>query len=351
MQNPKQLMAAATGAIVALLVVIAWMAGMFNDRVEPGLKELRPANNNDAIEVELVEIDVFEYATASIIPDETTRISSRILARITSVEVRASQQVKKGDVLARLEQSDLKARMNQAAEQVIALEARKIEAATNRNRAEQLYKQQLIAKADLDRAVANHDELVAAKAAAELALDEAQTALAYSEIRAPINGRIVDRLAEPGDTVTPGAPILSLYNPRSLQARADVRETLSVDLRIGQEIVIEVPGLNTSFDAAIVEIVPAVNPGSRSFQVKAAFDYDERLLPGMYARMKIPAKSAQAIVVPQELVAQMGQLNVVWVLVDGSSQRRFVELGEVTESGVVVQSGLQPGDKLLRPGA
>jgi hypothetical protein len=67
--------------------------------------------------------------------------------------------------------------------------------------------------------------------------------------------------------------------------------------------------------------------------------------------MKIPAKSAQAIVVPQELVAQMGQLNVVWVLVDGSSQRRFVELGEVTESGVVVQSGLQPGDKLLRPGA
>ncbi len=350
MQNPKQLMAAATGAIIAMLVVIAWMAGVFNDRVEPGLKELRPASNSDATEVELVEVDVFEYATASIIPVETTRISSRILARITSVEVRAGQQVKKGDMLARLEKSDLQSRMNQAAEQVIALEARKVEAETNRARAEQLYKQQLIAKADLDRAVANHDELVAAKAAAELALDEAQTALAYSEIRAPINGRIVDRLAEPGDTVMPGAPILSLYNPRSLQARADVRETLSVDLRIGQEIVIEVPSLNASFDAAIVEIVPAVNPGSRSFQVKAAFDYDERLLPGMYARLRIPAKPAEAIVIPQELVAQMGQLNVVWVLVNGSSQRRFVELGEVTEGGVVVQSGLQPGDKLLRPG-
>ena len=350
MQKPKQFIALASVAILALLVVIAWLAGAFKAQIEPGLDARNPENAGDLFEVRQVLLPTYEYATASITPEETTIISSRILSRILELKVRAGQEVVSGEILINLEQSDLLARARQVSEQAAAIEARKIEAQTSRERAESLYEQRLIARADLDNAVANHEELVAAKAAADLAVSEAYTALSYSEIRAPISGRIVDRLAEPGDTAIPGTPLLILYNPLSLQAEAKVREKLAVKLELGQEIEIEVPSLEQTFSSTIVEIVPAANPGSRSFQIKAAFDYEDGLLPGMYARLKIPSGEDEVVVIPEELISDVGQLDVVWVFINETRQRRIVKLGDNRPEGVIVHAGLSSGEILVRPG-
>jgi hypothetical protein len=146
----------------------------------------------------------------------------------------------------------------------------------------------------------------------------------------------------------PGSRLISLYNPLSLRVEAQVREQLSLALVIGQPIAVSLPALDLDIEGAIEEIVPAAEPGSRSFLVKIRLPYDERLLPGMYARVLVPAGSEQRLSVPTELLAQVGQLWVASVAGPEGPERRFLRLGrEVGDGRVEVVSGLAPGDRVL----
>lgn len=339
-------------AVAALLLIIAWMAGAFRDKVAPGLNPLEQAPAGDAFAVAREEIVVHEAVPASIGARQATTISSRTLARITEITVRAGDTVTKGQMLIELERSDLESRLQQANEQVRAATARLTEARQNLERAEQLYEQNLIAAALLDEARANHDTLVAEVATARQAVREAEVAISYTEIRAPIDGRVVERFAEPGDTASPGDKLLSLYNPLSLRIEAAVREGLALGLRLGQELQVEIPSTQSVLTARIDELVPAADPGSRSFVVKAQTDFSGTLLPGMYARMRIPAGTESLLVVPADRVVDYGQLEIVWVLSDGLVDRRFIRTGREVRPGMLeVLSGLEAGEQVLPPPA
>lgn len=337
-------------ALLALLLLIAAMAGMFHEQIEPGLKDLEPTDVADAYLVEAQARTGSESVPASIEARETTIISSRLLARIEALNVRAGDYVEEGQLLVQLEKKDLEARVGQAEEQLRSVQARLDEAQQSAARAEELHARKLIADADLDAARANALALSAEQAAAEQALTEARSALAYADIRSPIAGRVVERFAEPGDTVSPGVKILSLYNPFSLRIEAWVRESLALTLGEGQVLEVEVPALERRMQARIEELVPAADPGSRAFRVKALLPSEPGLLPGMYARLEVPGDTATAILVPEDRIAEVGQLNVAWVAGDGGPSRRFLRLGETTEDGMVaVTAGLSPGDRLLLP--
>jgi RND family efflux transporter MFP subunit len=173
--------------------------------------------------------------------------------------------------------------------------------------------------------------------------------LSYASLIAPIDGRIVDRFAEPGDTAQPGIKLLSLYNPLSLRVEAHVREQLALTLTNGQKIEIELPSVNKVIMGEIEEIVPAANTGSRSFLVKARITYNENLLPGMYARMLIPAGEQISLSIPTKNVARVGQLDFVWLDINGEIQRRLVRLGKEKNNMITVISGLTVGDKVIEP--
>jgi len=161
---------------------------------------------------------------------------------------------------------------------------------------------------------------------------------------------VVDRFAEPGDTASPGGKLLSLYNPFSLRVEARVREQLVLSLEIGQPLEVEVPSLGKTYTAKIEEIVPAAEPGSRSFLVKAILPSENSLLPGMYARMRVPAGDRERLLVPADRVAEVGQLDVVWVAEDDKVVRRFVRLGRPAGDGMIeVTSGLVAGERVLPP--
>ncbi|MCX2979694.1 efflux RND transporter periplasmic adaptor subunit [Halieaceae bacterium IMCC14734] len=335
-------------AIALLLLVVLWMAGLFSSRIEPATVALTSASTSDLWRVESQSVSLTESVPATLEARQSTDISSRILARIENIEVRSGDMVERGQVLISLEQSDLRSRTAQALESIKAAEARLTEATKNYERATSLRQQGLIAQADLDRALANRDALLADQAAAQQVLQEAETALSYAEIRAPISGRVIDRFAEPGDTAVPGIKLLSLYNPMSLRVEAHVRERLALTLLAGQAMRVEIPSLSRTVAAEIEELVPAAEPGSRSFLIKARLEYDAQMLPGMYARLEIPAGSEQQIRIPLERVASLGQLNLVWVERDGVAERRFVKLGPSQAGMVQVLAGLDEGD-LLRP--
>ncbi|MEH6581615.1 MAG: efflux RND transporter periplasmic adaptor subunit [Halioglobus sp.] len=337
------------GAIVILLLLVALMAGYFSDKIEPGLDGIGMVDASSAVEVVRLKGAFTEPVPASVEAREATIISSRLMARITAIEVRAGDYVDAGQLLLTLESIDLQARVLQAREQVRAVKARLTEARQNLVRAKELHGKGLIAVADRDAAQANASSLEADFAASQQALEEAETAMSYTEIRSPIAGRVVDRFAEPGDTASPGTTLLSLYNPFSLWAEARVREQLALSLDVGHELRVEIPSLEKSMTARIEEIVPAADPGSRSFLVKAVLPSDQGLLPGMYARLQVPAGERTRLVIPVDRVAQLGQLDVVWVLESGGSVRRFVRLGRRVEGTMVeVVAGLEEGDKILR---
>lgn len=345
-------------AMVILLVMVAWMAGLFDEKVQPGLNDPLAVNvdRSDLVIVEAKDLTIYEPVPASVEAKFATLISSRLLARITQVHARAGDSVKAGQVLVSLEKSDLLAKAQQAKENSRAVEARLTEAKQNLERIEKLNNQRLVALADVDKARANEATLVAELALARQQEQEAATALSYTDIRSPIDGRLVDRFAEPGDTATPGTPLLSLYNPLSLRVESYIREQLALSLEIGQSLEVNIPSLKQKVTAIIEEIVPAANTGSRSFLVKARIDYDKSLLPGMYARMLIPSRVEKTIVIPKNRVVQVGQLDLVWVVQDDQIYRRFIRVGKALDgdngekgSRIEVLAGLTEGDRLLLP--
>jgi RND family efflux transporter MFP subunit len=337
-------------AIAALLLIIAWLAGAFREKIRPGMTGQQIQSLQDGVAVLRETIRVSEPVPATVGARQATTISSRTLARITAIPVRAGDTVTKGQLLLELERSELESRLQQASERVRAVTARLTEARQSLERAERLYERDLVATAALDEARANHDALTAELATAQQAVREAEVALSYTEIRSPIDGRVVERFAEPGDTASPGDKLLSLYNPLSLRVEAAVREGLALALELGQELRVEIPVLNRVLPARIEELVPAADPGSRSFMVKARIDYDGLLLPGMYARMLVPAGRESLLLVPADRVVRYGQLDIVWVASDGHADRRFIRTGREVRPGMLeVVSGLSESDRLLPP--
>lgn len=335
-------------AILVLLLMVAYMAGYFSERIEPGLAEAPGLQSSSAVPAVLEHMAVTEPVPASVEAKEATIISSRLLARITAIHVRAGDYVEPGQLLIELEKTDLLARSQQASDRVRSVEARLTEARQNLKRAEELHQRGLIAVADRDAARADAAALEADLSSARQSLEEAQAAVSFSEIRSPIAGRVVDRFAEPGDTASPGAKLLSLYNPFSLWVEARVREQLALALEKGSAVSVEVPALERVYAAQIEEIVPAADPGSRSFLVKAVLPSEKQLLPGMYGRLHVPAGERDRLLIPADRVAKVGQLDVVWVASPEGVVRRFVRLGAATDDGrVEVIAGLAAGELVL----
>jgi len=111
---------------------------------------------------------------------------------------------------------------------------------------------------------------------------------------------------------------------------------------------VEIPSAGTILSAQIEEIVPAADPGSRSFLVRAILPSDHSLLPGMYARLQVPAGTRSRLLVPLERIASVGQLDIAWVARDGRAERRFVRLGQPTDDGMIeVLAGIEPGERIL----
>ncbi len=334
--------------IAVLLLMVVWLAGVFDARLQPGQAVVSSAQLVEGVAVVKVEKDIFEPVPATVQAKQTTIISSRVLARIDRVHVKAGDSVKLGQLLMELEKTDFQSRVSQASATAESISARLIEARQSLGRAVELAGKGVLSQSELDRAQANHDALLADLGTAQQGLLEAETALDFTQVKAPIAGRIVDRFAEPGDTAQPGVKLLSLYNPLTLRIEANVREKLALALTLGQSLQVQIPALGTLLHSEIEELVPAGNTGSRSFQVKSRLPSSGGLLPGMYARLLVPAGRESVLLIPEDRVVRVGQLDLVWVDIAGERQRRFVRVGKADTEGLVeIISGLEEGERVL----
>jgi RND family efflux transporter MFP subunit len=160
---------------------------------------------------------------------------------------------------------------------------------------------------------------------------------------------IVDKAVQPGDTVSPGQTLLTLYDPTQMQLVANVRESLAMKLQVGQLLPASMESLGIECLATVSEVVPKADATSRSFEVKVTGPCPAGVYSGMFGRLLLPLEDEQLLLIPANTIQRVGQLTFVQVLSEGLLARRSVQLGRSFQDQIEILSGLKAGEQVLIP--
>jgi len=341
----------AVAGLAVIGLAVAWLSGGCGERIPAGDAGISGVEEPEAVaEVERRVGPDVEWASGAVESARRTAVASRILARIEEIRVSAGSEVAEGDVLVRLDARDLDARTREVEEALRGARARLTLARTEQERFAKLVAQGVESQQRLDRVESDLRVALAEVSRLEASQRESRTGVSFAEIRSPVSGRVVDRLAEPGDTAVPGRPLLRIYDPTVLRVEVPVRESLAVRLTVGAPLTVRIPSLEEEFQGVIDEIVPFAEPGARTLLIKTRLPYDGRLYAGMYARAAFPAGERVWLAVPERAVERVGQLEFVTVVGESGPERRMVTTGTRLEDGLVeVLSGLAAGERVAIP--
>lgn len=333
--------------------ILLFLAGVFSPKVpaDDPASVARPVPAGARIvEVQLLRRPRFESAVGSIEPVHRSAVAAKILAKVLEVNVTAGQLVTAGEVLVRLSDDDLRSRLQQAQAALDSAQARLAQSRSDYQRASQLIQGNAISRAEFESLATAVRTSEAEVERASRAIDESKVFLDYATISAPFDGIVVDKQVQAGDTVTPGQTLLTIYDPNHMQLVANVRESLAMKLKVGQEVAAKLESLDHQCMATVSEVVPQADIGSRSFQVKVSGPCPPGIYSGMFGRILLPLEEEQIVVIPAASVRRVGQLTFVDCVVEDQLSRRHVQIGRVLESDVEVLAGLQPGERVLVAG-
>jgi len=333
-----------------VVVLMLWLAGTFEPKV-PVDTLSSPAQaaevRGEVVPVRVRKLPLYESAVGSIRAVHETSVGSKLLARVVEVNLKAGQAVKEGDVLVRLDDSDLQARLQGAQAAVRAAAAAYDQAAAEEKRNAPLAKDRAISQQEYERTLAAMKKAEAEMHRAQETVKEIQATLDWATIRAPMEGVVIDKKIDVGDTVTPGQVLVTIFDPRRMQLVASVRESLALQLQTGQDIDVQVQGLNKQCSGTISEIVPEAQAASRAFQVKVTGPCPTGIYTGMFGRILIPLAEEKVLVIPEESVRNVGQLELVDVVEGDRVSRRAIRTGRKIDGEVEILSGLREGEQVL----
>ncbi|HQN64658.1 MAG TPA: efflux RND transporter periplasmic adaptor subunit [Methylophilus sp.] len=277
--------------------------------------------------------------------NQAFRISGKIIER--KVEIGA--QVKKGQVLARLDAADSRFNVAAATADVRATEANYALAKSEVERQRQLVSKRFITASALDKYEA---ELKTAEARVNQA--KAQAAVSgnqslYTTLVADRDGVITQIRAEPGQVVEAGEVIAQVVDTRQVEVLVAVPESRMANVKVGKQAMINLwADRSNTYQGTVREIAPAADSTTRTFNVRVKFDMpDDKVLLGMTAGVRFADITDAEIVVPNSAVTQKNGQTLVWV-VDKSSiaNPRPVTIGDFTEQGVAIKQGVQTGEMI-----
>jgi RND family efflux transporter MFP subunit len=341
--------------VAIVIVLMAWLIGVFHPKIEEGAAEPstpggRPVGDAPLVEVVLRSVPRTESAVGTIRAVHETSVASKLLARVVEAPIRAGAQVSRGDVLVRFDDHELAARLRQSEAAVEAAVARQENARILYDRVRRAFEQRAATQTEVDRTRTALDAAEADVQQAEQARSEATTVLGEATVRAPIDGVVIDKHVEVGDTAIPGQVLVTLYDPTRMQLVATVRESLTERLEVGQTVDVSVQALGKTCQGTVSEIVPEAQTASRAFTVKVTGPCPAGVYSGMFGRLLVPLDDEQVVLIPLSAVRRIGQLDVVDVADGGARRRRVIELGRTFDDEVEVLSGLRPGERIVGGG-
>ena len=291
-------------------------------------------------------------ARARIEAVQSFRVGGRIAARLVDV----GDRVRLGQVLATLDATDWALNAEALRGQLAAATAQRDNARADLARFRELTAQKLMSKAELDRqehAVAAAEGQVAALTAQA---SEAANKLGYTELRADADGVVTKVMAEPGQVVSEGAPILVVARAGELEVEFSVPEQRLGGVRPGQAIQFSLwSEPETWLDARIREIAPAADPATRAFRVRATLLRPPPTVGlGMTANVRLGVldRASTTVSLPVAAVFDRDGAKTVW-LVDpaaGTLRPTPVEIGGLEGNRYLVTAGVRPGELVVTAG-
>jgi RND family efflux transporter MFP subunit len=268
---------------------------------------------------------------------------------VSRVLVDAGDWVRAGQTLATVDPEVQAAQTSQMAAQISSAQANAKLAQSQLDRAQALVSRGFISKADIDSRTAARDAASANVKLAQAQYREMSARLNRLDIRAPAAGLVLTRNIEAGQIISSGSPALfriAMDGIFEMQARLAEQDLAAV--HVGMPVTVTPIGGAQSFQGSIWQVSPIIDPTSRQGVARIQLAYNAALRPGGFASASLSAQRTTAPVLPESAVLSDAQGNYVY-LIDGSNHvvRRPVKVGDVSDTGVAVLSGLQGNERVV----
>ncbi len=349
-------------SIAILLAVAATLSACSSSRTVTNAAP-PPAVSARVLQVQKSQVLQWVEAVGTVRAQEVAPLAAQVMGTITSVAVREGDSVRRGQLLISIDDAQAQAGLARAQAGVAVAQQELVSVNSDRALAESTMKRYQIlwdkksvsphefdeVRARLQAASAHRELAVAGEAQARAELAQARATVGFSRIRAPFDGVVTERRIDPGALAVPGTPLLTVESRGRYRLEATVDERNLMGIRLGQSVPVSIEAVGPdSLAGKVVQIVPAVDPASRSFVVKVELPPNERLRSGLFGRARFQLGQHEGITIPRSAMVDRGQLQGVLVVgQDRVAMLRYLTLGHASGENVEVLSGLSPGEVII----
>ncbi|HKW25619.1 MAG TPA: efflux RND transporter periplasmic adaptor subunit [Terriglobales bacterium] len=350
---------------LALVAILAAMLALAACSSEPRIVSAAPEVVRDVqlLTAQRTPVPDWLEAVGTLQAAQTSQLSGQITGNILEMRVKEGDRVHRGEVLAVLEDAQPQAAVQQATaaesaaqQEIVAADSDYTLAEATFKRYQDLYNKKSVSPQEFDEVRAREQAATARRllaraglAQAQAALTQARTTLGYTRVRAPFDGVVAEKRADPGTLASPGMVLLVMEDQHRFRLETSVDEGDIHLVKLGQTVPVTLDSLpHAQFTGRVAQIVPAADPASRSFVVKVELPADVRLRSGLFGRAHIVRGQRQAILLPRSAVLDRGQLQGIYVVgAEEVAILRYITLGKTDGEQVEVLSGLQGGERVV----
>ncbi|MEO7108644.1 MAG: efflux RND transporter periplasmic adaptor subunit [Rhodoferax sp.] len=348
---------------LAALVVVGGTAAFFVSknsaaRAADDAKKNAPAvtlefTPNDIASITLQPLVRTSAIAGSLTPFNQAIVKATVAGEVRKVLVREGQSVRQGEVLAELDTTDLRTRLDAAQADQAERRSKLAIAERNRDTNQALLKQSFISQNAFDQLHSTYQGSEAAVRWSDAQVQLAQKALDDAVVRAPINGIVAKRMVNGGERVLPDAPMVTVVDLTRLELEATVPASDIASVALGQTVRFKVDGFGErQFDGKVERINPMAEAGSRAIKLFVAVPNANGLLRGgMFAQGQITlSQSAPVPVVPNTAVFEEAGQSYVFTVENGKLAKHAVTLGARDEASGLTElsGGLAQGADVVR---
>jgi len=337
---PKKIVIITVAVIVLLLLAIPKITFLKSEQKNEAPQK-RLGSGGISVEVSVVKnqkISENIFSSGTLIANEEAELKSEVSGRIVKIYFKEGSRVNKGDLLVKINDSELQAQLKKA-------ESRKNLAQDKEYRYKTMFEKELVSKEEYDVAV---NELNSVEA--DIQLIKAQ--LEKTEIRAPFNGIIGLRSVSEGSYVSPASTIASIQNINPIKIEFSIPEKYFNQIKIGSQIDFGVQGVDKKFSGKIYAIEPKVDRNTRTIMIRAISENSKsELFPGAFANIEIKLNEIQnTVLIPTQALIPDAKGVKVFVAKSGKAVPVKVQTGIRNESEIQITNGLKEGDSVITSG-
>lgn len=286
-------------------------------------------------------------------------VSFRVPGNIEKMNFKLGQSVKKGEVLASLDNIDYKIQLRKAESSYETARASQIEAESNYDRIKELYQNDSVSKSEFDSAKAGMDSTSASLRVASEGIKYAKRQLKYTELKSPIDGTIAVKVSEVNENIAAGQSVYILNTDADLEAILFVPESAIGEIKIGSQANIYVGALKKNYLGEVVRVATSSLQYGSTYPVKVAvLDSDKNLRSGMSVVVDFNKNNLgekNKIFIPLDVVLKDTNTNYVFIVEKageglGIVKKIKVKTGMITNKGLEILDGLSVGDQLITAG-